>query len=316
MTALELPRPTIDAIEAAVVAQRAADKPRAYLGASVIGKPCERALWYAFRWAQAPKAIDGRMLRLFDTGHVEEGRLIAWLRLTGADVQEVDPATGDQWKVEAVDGHFGGHMDGVANGILEAPKTAHVVEAKTHNEKSFRQLEKDGVGVAKPEHMAQMQIYMHLGGYSRALYIAKNKNDDALYVERVNYDAAHANALMVKAERIIRAASAPPRIADNPDAFACRFCDWRDLCHHGAWPVRNCRTCLHADPGSNGPQWHCHRHGRALTVEDQRAGCPNHLFNPSLVPGEQVDADETNETVTYALPDGTEWVDGARAVAS
>ena len=38
----------------------------AHLGASIIGKDCERALWYDFRWVTR-WAFTGRMLRLFDT---------------------------------------------------------------------------------------------------------------------------------------------------------------------------------------------------------------------------------------------------------
>jgi hypothetical protein len=39
-------------------------------------------------------------------------------------------------------GHFGGSMDAVALGIPEAPKTWHLCEFKTHNAKSFADLQK------------------------------------------------------------------------------------------------------------------------------------------------------------------------------
>lgn len=53
---------------------------------------------------------------------------------------EVDPETGRQFRVEAHGGHFGGSLDAVALGLLEAPKTCHVVEFKTHSAKSFAEL--------------------------------------------------------------------------------------------------------------------------------------------------------------------------------
>ena len=56
----------------------------------------------------------------------------------------------------------------VALGLLEAPKTWHVVEFKTHSAKSFRELAAKGVAEAKPQHWAQMQVYMHLTGITRA----------------------------------------------------------------------------------------------------------------------------------------------------
>ncbi len=46
-------------------------------------------------------------------------------------------------------------------------------------------------------------------------------------------------------------------------------------------------------------------------MQEQAEGCPAHLFLPGLVPGEQVDASEEDETVTYKLRDGSVWVDGA-----
>ena len=49
----------------------------------------------------------------------------------------------------------------------EAPKTWHVLEFKTHGVKSFADLTAKGVVLSKPQHAAQMQIYMHLTGIKR-----------------------------------------------------------------------------------------------------------------------------------------------------
>ena len=59
--------------------ERSGEELRPHLGASQIGHPCSRALWYGFRWALA-KDFDGRMLRLFETGQLVENRLIRDLR--------------------------------------------------------------------------------------------------------------------------------------------------------------------------------------------------------------------------------------------
>ena len=80
------------------------EKARTYLGASVIGKECKRALWYSFRWA-GTESFDGRMLRLFQTGHLAEPRFVADLRSIGATVWDCDPATGKQFGFS----HFGGN---------------------------------------------------------------------------------------------------------------------------------------------------------------------------------------------------------------
>jgi hypothetical protein len=298
--------PTRDAIYAAYEAQRG-DGFRAHLGASIIGKPCARALWYDFRWTTHVR-YEGRILRLFETGQREEDRLARNLRDTGATVLEVDPETGRQFSVQAHGGHFGGSLDGVAIGILEAPKTWHVVEFKTHGVKSFRDLCAKGVEASKPQHTAQMQVYMHLTEITRAIYIAVCKDTDALYVERIRFDADAGARHLAKAKRVIFADRPLSRISEDPAWFECRFCDHHDLCHGDACAVLNCRTCLHATPIDGG--WHCARHDRGLSVVDQRAACARHLFIPDLVPGEVVAADE--DCITYRLRDGTNWVNDAR----
>ena len=300
------PTPTLSAIYAAYEA-RQGDGFRDHLGASIIGKSCARALWYDFRWV-TPSRFDGRVLRLFETGHLEEARLVRDLRATGATVLDVDPETGRQFRVIAHGRHFGGSLDALAYGVREAPKTWHVVEFKTHATKSFTELTTKGVVVAKPQHAAQMQIYMHLMGLTRALYMAVCKNTDALHIERIDADPAEAQRLLDKAERIIFAQHPPARISDDPAWFECRFCTHHAVCHEGAAAAVNCRTCLHATPVEGG--WHCARHDRALDAAMQRVGCSKHLFIPDLVPGTVTDAGD--DVVVYRLKDGTTWINDAR----
>jgi hypothetical protein len=305
------PSPTVDAIFAAYEAD-AGDGMRAHLGASIIGKECARALWYDFRWVTRP-AFPGRILRLFETGQLEENRLVRNLRRIGVTVLDVDPETGRQWRVDAQDerccGHFGGSMDAAAIGLPEAPKTWHICEFKTHNAKSFAALKKQGVQKSKPQHYAQMQVYMHLTGITRALYLAVCKDTDALYAERVRADEADGLRLVVKAGRIIEAQYPPARVSDDPAWFQCRLCEHHAHCHESRPAVSNCRTCLQATPVEGGG-WHCARWDRTLSVAEQRRGCPAHLFIPDLVHGEQIDAGD--DWVDYRMPNGPVWRDGAR----
>jgi hypothetical protein len=281
---------------------------RAHLGASIIGKPCERALFYDFRWVTKTQH-EGRLLRLFETGQLEEARLVENLRRIGATVLEVDPDTGRQFRVQAHGGHFGGSLDGVAFNLHEAPKTWHVLEFKTHSSKSFKDLVSKTVRPSKPQHWAQMQIYMHLMGVARAMYLAVNKDTDELYVERVEVDAVFAKALLEKAGRVIFAQDAPPKISDDPSWYECRLCDHAAVCHGGSTqPLAaqiNCRTCLHATPVEGG--WQCELEQKSLSEAEQRQGCKHHLYLPSLVPGTQVDAGPG--WVQYQFADGRSWRD-------
>lgn len=242
---------------------------RAHLGASLIGRPCDRALWYGWRWVRRP-AFDGRILRLFDRGQREEERFVEELRGIGAEVWPVDPDTGQQWRVSAHGGHFGGSLDAVCRGLPESTRP-HVCEFKTHSAKSFAALESKGVRAAKPEHYAQMMIYCHLLEIDRALYLAVNKDTDALYSERFHADSKHAESLLNRAERIIFAWRPPSRLSEDADFWLCRFCEFSGICHGEAAPERNCRTCRASLPEPHGV-WTCKRR-RVLTVRSQRAGC-------------------------------------------
>ena len=86
---------TMAAVEAAVVA-KADDGLRPHLGASLIGRDCERALWLTFRWARK-QSHDARMLRLFARGQREEQVFIDLLRDAGIQVVDVDATTGRQF---------------------------------------------------------------------------------------------------------------------------------------------------------------------------------------------------------------------------
>lgn len=286
------------------------------LSPSSMGTECDRALWYEFRWAAEKKPIEGRKLRLFQTGHREESRMVEDLRRAGVTVLDVDPDTGKQWAVRALGGHVRGKADGACVEVPEAPKTWHLLEIKTHNDKSFKALKRDGVLKAKPGHYAQMQEYMGLLDLKRALYMAANKNDDEIYTERVEFDPVYFMQLMARAERIITADRPPSKAHEDPEskaAFACGWCPAKEVCHFGSFARSHCRTCLHATPiiddGEDG-RWHCARRQKDLTYNEQKVGCAHHLFIPDLVPGEQIDADEKAQTVTYRLNDGAIWTDG------
>jgi len=271
---------TLAAIEAAMVA--GADSGlRPHLGASLLGRDCERQLWYSFRWAKRPDH-DGRLLRLFARGQREEQVFIDLLRKAGITVVDTDES-GQQYSFSAVAGHVGGSMDAACQGLPESAAW-HVCEMKTYSAKSFNALIKTGVEQAKPEHWAQMQCYMGWSGMTRALYMAVCKDDDRLHLERIDFNPAAFERLMHKAQRIVTAAEPPPRISDDTDWFQCKWCDYRELCHSTAAPITTCRTCCHATPELDGnARWTCARHQTDLEKEAQHEGCQAHLFIPALL---------------------------------
>jgi len=279
---------------------------------SQVANECERAIWYKLHWASQPETINGQKQRRFDTGNIEEERLLDDLEAAGFEVERLDPATGQQFRVSLGDGWLRGKMDGKVQGLPESKKV-HVVECKSHGEKSFKELVKKKLEVGKPDHFAQCQAYMHSEGLDRCLYIAVNKNTDELYVERVRYDRTFCLRMEAKVERIVRANAAPPKLVEDPTskaAYVCNWCDARPQCHEGEFARRNCRTCLSASFES-GAVVKCLVFDKELEYDEQQRGCNQHLYLPSLVPGEQTDASETERWVKYRMPDGSEWIDKA-----
>lgn len=255
---------------------------RAHLGASVIGGSCPRDIWYSFRWAKLLK-FDGRLLRLFNRGHLEEARFIACLLAIGVEVFQQD-ATGKQFRINDVDGHFGGSGDGIARGIPDlGPDQYVLLEFKTHNRKSFDTLKAQGVRSAKPEHYVQMNVYMRKMGLAVALYMAVCKDTDEIHAELVELDPECADMYLERARNIIWLSKPPQGVSDNAGYWECRYCDYRRLCHMGDTSEvdRNCRTCQHGRVAAGGV-FECARDGHRLDVAAQHAACEHYRIGEAF----------------------------------
>lgn len=193
------------------------------------------------------------------------------------------------------DGHFGGSCDGLLSGLEQVIPGWHLdgpglAEFKTHGEKSFidlagkladwraycvdpvkRTFPGKGVISSKPEHYVQMQIYMHYLGLKWALYMAVCKNTDDLYFEIVHYKKELAEAYVDRAASVIKAPTAPPKISNDPAWWECKFCDFREICHHSKDPQKNCRSCIYARV--NGPDWYCERYHQTIPKDFMTKGC-------------------------------------------
>lgn len=280
MTALP-PNRLIEMIDAAYVEKESEQKPRGYLGASVIGHECERKLWYNFRFIGL-ETFSGRMLRLFKRGHREEDYAIGNLRAAGLVIHETNPETGRQWAFFS--GGFGGSCDGIIeSGVPESPAKRHVLEIKTHSKKSFDDLVAKGVQESKPMHYAQMQVYMAGLDVDRALYYAVCKDDDRIHIERVRHDKAVSDWAVERAQRIIYDTHIPAPLSKNPTWHQCKFCSAHEDCHGGKPAPTNCRTCAHGSMQLDGA-WHCAHWNSDVPMDAQRQGCDNHYLISGLVP--------------------------------
>lgn len=242
------------------------------MGASSIGNECNRAVWLSWR-GYSETNFEGRMLRLFQTGHLQEERVIADLRAAGLTVHDRDE-DGNQFTWTDESGHFVVKVDGVVTKIPGSSKP-HVLEVKTSNDKGFQQLVKNGVQKAKPFHYTQVQSGMARSGLVRALYVCVNKNDESYYVERIREDKEFQATLGRKIIMIKSATMKPARIADDPESFVCKYCDEREPCYGNAKPKVTCRSCVHSEPIEAGA-WRCNRYGSELDHKAQLEACPSY----------------------------------------
>jgi hypothetical protein len=224
------------------------EKKRYYLGCSSLGDECERAAWFSYRHV-SNASFSNRMEKLLNHGHAEEERHRRAFRRAGLDM------SGDQHAVSALGGILKGHTDGFVHidkaVIQDVEYTDELMlwEMKTGNKRSFNELEKYGVLSKKPQHYAQMQLYMGLSGCpddANALYTMTCKDDDRLYFEVVPFNRAEFNELMAKAERV-STGPMPEREKkfSRPDYFKCRFCDANQVCWGEEEPPRQCGSCTH-----------------------------------------------------------------------
>lgn len=250
---------------------------RWHLGASIIGRECDRFLYFSFRWV-FQDTRDGRMLRLLQRGKEEEKKFSQYLRGIGCEVYDVDPDTGKQFRFSAHKGHFGGSTDGV----LRFPEAWGIPgfflpEYKTNQTGAgFNNLIKEGVEKQKEDHYIQQCLYGKKRNIKYSVYLNVNKNDDDLYCEIVPLDYRKAEIYEKRAHDIIFSDYVPAMMPGaKPTFFKCKMCPGFDVCHKGKAPERNCRSCIHSQPVDNA-EWECTKFGQVIPREFVYKGCEDY----------------------------------------
>jgi len=230
-------------INTALTIERNQQSPRNYLGASRLGVACERALQYEFTQTpvDAGRDLPGRVLRIFEVGHVLEDLAIRWLRLAGFDLY-TRKANREQFGFSVAAGRIQGHVDGILNAGPDDLGLHYPAlwECKTMNDKSWRDTAKNGVTKSKPVYAAQIALYQaymeaSVPGISQspAIFTAINKDSQEIWFERVPFDGGLAQRMSDRAVRIISATNAGellPRHTTTPTHQECKFCPWQDRC--------------------------------------------------------------------------------------
>jgi CRISPR/Cas system-associated exonuclease Cas4 (RecB family) len=231
--------PTLAEIDRIAEAEAAAEPRRDYLGASIVGHECDRFLWYSIRPDVPRLHFRANTLRRFEDGHRTEALVIDRLRrVPGVEVWDRQD-DGNQIGGKLLAGRFGWHVDGVILGLLQSPKTPHVLEVKATGEKKFKEFrdavvwlgEKQALQAWNPVYYAQAVIYMYLLDLTRHYTVVASAGGREMASCRTEAKTELAKALLAKAERILSATEAPARLSERREFYKCKFCDFRDVCH-------------------------------------------------------------------------------------
>lgn len=229
-------------IMAAYTAQKRADPPRDYLGASSWGKACKRQLAYDWhRTTPDEPPFSAELFAIFAMGHQGEHVVVEILRAGGFDILTEGAKTGKQFCFVAADGKLRGHCDGmVVSGPGQKDDGSRIEypmiwENKMLNHKSWLKTSEKGVKASKPIYYAQMQTYCAYFDIPHgALFSAMDRDTGELYLEHIKFDADRAQECSDNALDVIQS-EAPeefPRINADPEFFDCRYCDYRIRCHN------------------------------------------------------------------------------------
>lgn len=247
--------------------KRSVSHTRNYMGLSGIGEKCIRKLQYTFRMA-SNNDTNFRTQRIFDLGNIIEQLIIWELERIGISVKN------QQKGITGAFGHWKGHIDGTALGIIEAPRTEHLLECKSHKDKLFKKLVDDGVRESNPKYYSQMQIYMDGLRLKRGLYVGYNKDNSELYFERVYPDKDHVQELKEKQQVVIMEELPAHRIGSGKISwYECKFCKHKDVCFNQIVPLKNCGTCEYRDVYDNGVFKCSKKNDYALSWSEMRNGC-------------------------------------------
>ena len=313
----DAPDPTLVAVDQAIVKANTASN-RTYLGASELGHACSRRLWMKWRWVSV-EHFDAVTLRRFHDGFAGEDLMAERLKAVDGIRLVVEDPDERQWAVTAVGEHVQGHLDGAILGIHQAPKTWHVWEHKQVSEKNWRALkrkkddfgEKSALEAWNETYFVQAQLYMGLTGMKRHYMTITTPGGRDITSVRTDFQAKAFDRAIEKAEEIVAAQTAPPRISEDPEFFLCKWCHLNKNCHGDTTAAVNCRTCAHSTPVTGGDKgvWWCELHDKKLTLKEQRKGCTKHLFIPELIPWAHVHLkDQLNNQIHYRTDAGNEFV--------
>jgi hypothetical protein len=191
---------------------------RDYIGASSIGHPCWRKIWFDYHGYDRGE-LPIRTRRIFDVGKLLEEYILDQVNLV-TPIKRIKKSF-----VHVNYPWFQGNVDAYLVRI-EA-----LLEIKTANHASFQQFVNQGLRKWNEQYFGQVQAYMGLSGIPQTYVLAFDKNTAQFHDEFVKFDPEYYEVLELKAKAIHDSESMPPRVSENPLWHLCKMCAFKEVCH-------------------------------------------------------------------------------------
>jgi len=181
---------------------------------------CSRAVF--FRFKNVPeKELEPNILRLFDHGdHMHQ--LIMGALTSTRDIHVV----ASEVKIPPQE-----LVSGRADAIISDGKDLYVLDIKTMNSMIFKSLEKP-----KEENVQQIQLYLYYFKIPKGILLYVNKDNLELKEFIFDYNKTEAESLVKGLgflKKQIDLDIVPARLADYPDNWQCRYCQYKEICGRG-----------------------------------------------------------------------------------
>ena len=202
------------------------DAPRNYIGASGIGNPCERKIWYSYKGLAGKDKPELKLT--FEIGKRLEAMILDIFEKTPIQVIRPSEENCDLFCVDKDLPSFSGHMDAIL--VLESGERI-ILDIKTAKASSYAKFVNQGLKAWNMQYYAQLQAYMGMTGLNRAILLAINKDSSEMHEEWVWFNDIYYQELKMKAARIIDCEVEPARINKSPLFYLCRMCSYSEKCH-------------------------------------------------------------------------------------
>lgn len=191
---------------------------RNYIGASQIGNPCQRAIWYDYKH-YPKKPYSAKQLRTFEIGKRLESMILSELTVSNIKWSNYDI-------VDTIP-----FFRGTCDAILSINDQKYILEIKTAKDVSFKKFIKLGLKDWNKQYYAQIQTYMGLYNIEKGILLAINKDTSELHQEEINFDPIYYMTLKSNASYIAEQKEPPERINKSPLFYICSMCQYKELCH-------------------------------------------------------------------------------------